>query len=352
MKVGAEVTTEEDRSRSEVAPRKRPGLLLAGLVALLCLAVSHVLPLLSALLLAILVGIAVRNLGWVRPWAEAGLADKVALRLGVALLGLRLSIPEVIDLGAGVLLVIAVTVLLTYVLVLAAGRGMRIDRPTRVLIATGCAICGAAAVAAVAAVLPSREERGRGRGAASGTGDAAATAIATVTLFGTAALLVVPAVAAALGLEGERSGIWIGASIHEVGQVVAAAGLAGEGAMDTAVVTKLGRVALLAPLVVLVGWWENRATRQGTGGRAPLLPWFVAVFLVLVVARSALDLPGALLSSVDLVATFLLTVGMFGMGASVHLRTLLRTGVGALGLGAVAGVVSALVALAGVVAWA
>lgn len=345
------MTADEVRSRENMTSRKTPGLLLAGLVALLCLAVSQVLPLLSALLLAILVGIAARNLGWVRPWAEAGLADKVALRLGVALLGLRLSVPEVIDLGAGVLLVIAVTVVLTYALVLAVGRGMRIDRPTRVLIAIGCAVCGAAAVAAVAAVLPVRGEKGRGPGGPSGTGDAAATAIATVTLFGTAALLIMPAVAAALGLDSERSGVWIGASVHEVGQVVAAAGLAGDGATDTAVVTKLGRVALLAPLVVFVGWWENRGVRQEAGRRAPLLPWFVAVFLALVMVRSAVDIPGALLSSLDLAATFLLTVGMFGMGSSVHLRTLLRTGLGALGLGAVAGVVSALVALAGVVAW-
>lgn len=336
-------------SRGEVAARLAPGLLLASLVALFCLAVSFVVPLLSALLLAILVGIAVRNLGWIKPWAEAGISDKVALRLGVALLGLRLSLPEVVDLGVGVLLVIAMTVVLTYATVLVLGRYMGIDRPTRVLIATGCAICGASAVAAVAAVLPTRKDSIDSTGA----GDAPATAIATVTLFGTGALLIVPAIASLIGLDAERSGVWIGASVHEVGQVVAGAGLVGGGAMDTAVVTKLGRIALLAPLVVVVGWWEKRAAPTSDfTGRVSILPWFVAVFLVLAAIRSIFALPAPLLSGADLVATFLLTVGMFGMGASVHLRTLARTGLRALGLGAVAGVVSALIALAGVVAWA
>lgn len=317
-----------------------PSTLLAALVAGACLAVNAFVPLLSAMLVAIIVGALMRNLGRIPASAEPGIAQKLPLRLGVVLLGLRLSVPEVVQLGPGILVVIVATVVATYLGVLWVGRALRIPRPMTILVATGSAICGAAAVAAMSSVL--RSEDGRREGVA----DAAATAVATVTLFGTAALLLVPALADGIGLNDEQTGVWIGAAVHEVGQVVAGAGLAGAGAMTFAVVTKLGRVVLLAPLVATVGWWEHRSrARDGSTAKAPTLPWFVVGFLLLVALRSVVDLPRTFLSGADLVATFLLTMGMFGMGAGVRIRHIARTGRSAMLLGVVAAVVSMLVPL-------
>lgn len=335
-----------------------PGLALSLVVALTALALNRAVPLLSALLVAILLGVLARNLRLVPSWAEAGLGGKLPLRLGVALLGLQLSVPAVLELGAGVVGVIVITTAATFALVLLGGRLLGTDRDSTVLVATGCAICGASAIAAVAAVLPVRDRADRERLA-----EAAAAAVATVTLFGTVALLLVPVLAGALGLDEADAGIWVGASVHEVGQVVAGAGLVGGAAMSTAVVTKLGRVVLLAPLVAVVGWWDRRARARTAGrapreardvdtvggrGRAPLMPWFVAVFLALVVLRSLTDLPAPLLQGAGTLATVLLTMGMLGMGLGVRLDRLARTGGPALLLGGGAAVVSAGVSLAAV----
>ena len=197
--------------------------------------------------------------------------------------------------------------------------------------------------------------------------EAATTAIASVTLFGTVALLVLPVLVRWLGLEATPAGVWVGASVHEVGQVVAAGGLISPEALDVAVVAKLGRVVLLAPLIAVVGALEARRAARLSGqagdggtsrrsgfarnrGSAPLVPWFVIGFVVSVLLRTLGEgsVPVAWFEWGSAVASFLLTMAMFAMGAAVDLRRLARGGGRALGLGAVAGVVSALVSLLGV----
>lgn len=318
------------------------GIVLSASVAVLSMIVNAWVPLASALLLALIVGAVLRNVGLIPEAAEPGRAESLALRLGVVLLGLRLSIPQVLDLGGGVVVVILATVIGTYLIVLLSGRMLGVTRATTVLIATGCAICGAAAVAAVSSVLPKRDDDEEN------VGEAAATAIATVTLFGTVALVAVPVLAGLMNLGDMGTGVWIGSSVHEVGQVVAGAGIAGGGVMAFAVVTKLGRVVLLAPLVAAVAWWEGRHSGNVGDSRPSIIPWFVVGFLILVGIRSLATVPDAILRPVDLAAVFLLTIGMFGMGAAVRIRRLIETGARALVLGSVAAVVSAVISLTAV----
>lgn len=340
-----------------------PGLALAAAVALAATLVNVMVPLLSAMLLAILVGVALRNTGLVPPWAEPGLrlTGRTVLRAGVVLLGLRLSVPAVLALGWGAVGVIVVTVSTVFAVTLWGGRLLRVPRTTALLTATGTAICGAAAVAGMSAVVDEDDDD---------VESAAATAIASVTLFGTLAIVVLPLAVGALRLGPHPAGVWVGAAVHEVGQVVAAGGLVSPEVLDVAVVAKLGRVVLLAPLVALVGLWEGRrrsrrASAELAGAevaavlagtpvqhptrRAPLVPLFVVGFLVMVAVRSVLDgvLPGALFTGAGTVASFLLTMAMFAMGAGVDLRRLAQAGLRSLGLGALAAVVSAVVSLAG-----
>ena len=386
--------------------RLLPGLAIAVLATAVAFAVSQAVPVISALLVAVLLGIALRNLGLIPAAAEPGLGftGKTILRAGVVLLGFQLSLPVVLDLGLGAIAVILATVLITFTGTIAIGRAMRMPPVRRILVATGTSICGAAAVAAMTAVVDRPELRAAGGGPAAGPApgaapdehldieESAATAVAGVTLFGTLALALLPVAARALDLSPLASGVWLGSGIHEVGQVVAAGGLMGEEVLAHAVVTKLGRVLTLAPMVLIVGMLlargvagvgaarSRRAEKApvgegstGTGAhpgspatesatesatasagapakRPPLVPAFVAGFVVMVVLRSLLGLPDthALPATIKVVSTLLLTAAMVAMGAGVRLRSLIATGGPVLALSAAASLLAGLVSLLGV----
>jgi uncharacterized integral membrane protein (TIGR00698 family) len=212
-----------------------------------------------------------------------------------------------------------------------SGRVLGLSAPRRLLVATGVAICGASAVAAANSV-------------ADGSDEDVATAVTSVTLLGTLAIAVYPLVAGVLGLTDPQFGIWTGASVHEVGQVVAIGGAAGAAVLQAAVVIKLTRVVLLAPVVALTGLHRRRS-----GARPPLVPWFVAGFVVLAAVRATGLVPAAVASAVQLTANLLLCAGMFGLGAAVDLRAVLRTGGRALAAAGLGSVVLATLALTGTV---
>ncbi|MPV88912.1 putative sulfate exporter family transporter [Georgenia ruanii] len=349
---------------------RAPGLALTLGVALVAYLVNSLVPVVSALLVAIVVGAVLRNARAVPAVAEPGVryAARTVLRLGVVLLGLQLSVPQVLALGWQAIAVIVATVALTWPLTLVAGRLLGVPTALRTLLATGTAICGASAVAAMSAVL---EERVPGR---AGTPDedledAAATAVAAVTIFGTLSMLALPVLARALGLDDHAAGVWLGSGVHEVGQVVAAGGVLGSAVLATAVVTKLGRVVLLAPLVAGVGYARSRRARAAvehevvvdsasvlTGAaptsvahvRPPIVPGFVLGFLALVAVRSLLPVPAVVLDVVATAATLLLTVAMVALGTGVNVRALIARGGPAMLLGLVAAVLAAGVSLAGV----
>lgn len=331
-----------------------PGLALAvGLaVAAYALAMVPGLSLLSPMLVAILLGIAVRNLGAVPAAAAPGLtyASKTLLRAGIVLLGLRLALPDVVALGAGPLAVIAGTVAATFAAALALGRALRVAPTVTVLTGTGTAICGASAVAGMAAVVRQKPSTPARRDEP--VESAAATALAVVTLCGTLAMFALPALASWLGLSDRQAGVWIGSAVHEVGQVVAAGGFMSAQVTEVATLTKLGRVVLLAPLVALVGFWQGRDAQNRHGqGRPPLVPAFVLGFVGAVLVRSALAGAGweeplaPVLDGVQYLTGFVLACAMAAVGTAVNLRELLARGGRALLFGVVLSAVTAGVAL-------
>ncbi|WPF83419.1 putative sulfate exporter family transporter [Sanguibacter sp. 4.1] len=381
-----------------------PGLLLvagaaAASMVLADLLVSATGAAVSPLVVALGIGAVLGTLRAVPRAAAPGVAwaGKHVLRAGIVLLGLQLSLGQLAGLGWRGVTVVLVTVICTFLLTLRLGRWMGVDPLTRLYVATGFSICGAAAIAAMSATVGgARGPAGRavpGRGATEpgatvdgdagpdvpGDGDAVGTALALVTLYGTLAVLVLPWVVSALGLSDAQAGLFIGSSVQEVGQVVAAAGAVSAPALAAATVAKLARVVLLAPLTALVAAHGRRTARavgsvrscdddtvdgpSGTvdgpagtdrgpaaaGARraAPLVPAFVLAFLGAVLVRSTGVLPDALLSAADVLQRVLLTAAMVALGTSVDLRRLVRSGGRSLGLGAVATVVAAGVALLG-----
>lgn len=334
-----------------------PGVALAFGVAIISYGLHWLMPLISSLLFAIILGMLLRNTKLIPERANPGIAfsAKTVLRLGVVLLGFKLSLPEVYSLGWRPLVIIAVTVTAVYAITLLIGKWMKVPHTVRVLTATGTAICGAAAVAGMSSVVKRHKHNDED------IQSAAATAVASVTLFGTLSLLVLPGLlqTGLVHLTDLQQGIWTGASIHEVGQVVAAADFAGGGEITkTATVVKLGRVALLAPMVAIVGYLEarhllahkyddepnmsNRTTRQ------PILPYFVLGFLATMIIRSVLpfDYLNPVWSGIDTVATFILTAAMMAMGAGVVIKTIVKTGLRALALGLIAALVAGCLSLA------
>ncbi|MCE1180568.1 MAG: putative sulfate exporter family transporter [Micrococcales bacterium] len=329
---------------------------MCATAGLACTAVSRHLPGVSPLLLAILAGALVGNALTVPTALGPGVAvsAKQVLRWGIVLLGLQVPLGQIVGLGWGALATATLVVAIGLAGTLGLGRLLGVHRGLALLIAAGFSICGAAAVAAVDGVVDSEEE------------DVAA-ALGLVVLFGTLAIGVVPAAGALLGLDQHAQGLLVGASVHEVAQVVAAGGIVGGSALSVAVLVKLTRVLLLAPVITAVAL-RARAARHadaattGSSARAgeragapatsrelpPLVPAFVLGFLALVLVRSTGVLPDALLGAGRSVQTLLLATAMFALGLGVRWDRLRHLGPRPLCLGALSSALVLGVALGGV----
>lgn len=206
------------------------------------------------------------------------------------------------------------------------------------LVATGFSIWGASAVAAMSSIV---DPRGKSE-------EDTAQVVALVTVYGTIAMFVLPALAPLLGLSDLQAGIWIGASVHEVAQVVAAGGIVSASALALATIAKLGRVVLLASLIAIVGAAEHRRIAGSTAKRPPLLPRFVAGFLVAVVIRHLRSNAGCAAHMIEFAANLLLATAMLGLGFGVDLRKMIAIGWRPQILGGVSTVVAAGTALAAI----
>lgn len=314
-----------------------PGIIVALIGAVLAWMGARFFPGVSALLIAILLGVLWRNLAPV----PAALADGMAfsakrlLRTGIVLLGFQLSLSSILDLGFGVLFVVMMSVVGTFFITLWVGRLMGISLAQRILIASGFSICGAAAVAAMEGTLKTRKEE-------------VATAIALVVLFGTVMIPLIPFLGSILGLPEEAVGMWIGASIHEVAQVVAAGGIVSGAALTVAVTVKLARVITLAPIIAGVSYFMRHRGMETGGKKPPILPLFVGGFIIAVLLRTADFLPGVFLSAMQSTQTILLAAAMFALGLGIHIRSLLHVGVKPVFLGFFSTGVIMVISLAGV----
>jgi uncharacterized integral membrane protein (TIGR00698 family) len=256
-----------------------PGLALAAAVAVAASAmapyVGRVVPL-PAMVLALVFGMALHPLA-LRPAFRPGLTFcvKRLLRIAVALLGLRVALGEIVALG----LATAVLVVLAMALTLAAGiliaRLLGQSAPYGALAGAGTAVCGASAALATSTVLP--DYRGK-------QADTAFVVVA-VNALSTLAMLLYPPLCGWLGFDERVTGVMLGATIHDVAQVVGAGYAVSETAGNTAVVVKLFRVFLLLPVVLAIGWWFARRG-SGTGAAKVPIPVFALAFLGLCVVNS------------------------------------------------------------------
>ncbi len=328
-----------------------PGVALAAGAALMAWVIHLIFPPVPLLTAAVALGILVAQIPALRPALNGmfkpglAVASKKFMRLGIVLLGLKLSLVDIIGLGWISILTIVAIVLVTFVGTIGLGRALRLPGHEPLLIATGFSICGASAIGAMSSVVRAKDEE-------------IATPVALVTLCGTLAIAVLPLFWHPLGFTNEQFGHWVGASVHDVGQVVATAQIAGPAALAVAIVIKLTRVLMLAPMVAVAASVERRkhsaavalAESNGTdapesaGARPPIVPLFVAGFLAAVALRTLVPLPNEVLEVADWAQTGLLAMALFGLGSSVRLYSLVRTGWRALLVGLLSWVLIAVLA--------
>ncbi|PPG91714.1 putative sulfate exporter family transporter [Rathayibacter sp. AY1F3] len=298
--------------------RLGPGVAACAVAAVIAALLHATVPAVPMLTAAVALGILVAQLPAARPLLSGALApglkfsSRSLMRAGIVLLGLKLSLIDIAALGWGAILVVVGIVLVTFGLTWALGRALRLPGQEPLLLAAGFSICGASAIGAMAGATRAKEQE-------------QATPVALVTLCGTLAIAVLPALQQPLGLSDVQFGHWVGASVHDVGQVVATAQVAGASALAVAVVVKLTRVVMLAPMVAVAAAVTRRG--GGTGGTRPaIVPLFVVGFLAAVLLRTLLPLPEGLLAAADTAQTWLLAAALFALGSAVRVRALVTTG--------------------------
>lgn len=326
-------------SRLSVVRGLVPGLALACIAAGLGFALHALVPGIPAVLVAVALGVVVANTRGTPVRARPGLtlASGALLRAGIVLLGFGLVFQELLRLGARGLAVVVVVVIATFFGTQWAGRRLGVSEGLSLLVATGFSICGVSAIAAARGLSDADEEE-------------VAYAVALVTLCGSLAIVLLPPLGGVLGLDDESYGAWVGASVHDVAQVVATSSAVGGVAVTTAIVVKLTRVLLLGPLLAWIGWSRGR----GAGAaRVPLVPPFVLAFVAAAALRSADLVPSGLLPVIAHAKVGLLAVALFAVGARVELRRLLAVGTRPLALGICSWVIVAAVSYAGIrLVWA
>lgn len=300
-----------------------PGIVLVAMITAVAFSAHNVsgFALFSPMILAVVAGMVYSNVLGTPAHAKAGIAfsQKRLLRFAIVLLGFQLTLGQVVSIGAGGVGIVAATLGATFLFTITLGRLIGVDRKLAQLIAAGTSICGASAIVATNIVTDARDED-------------VTYAVASITLFGTVAMLGFPLLAPALGLDQHAFGLWAGASIHEVAQVIGAGFQNGTQSGEIATVAKLTRVAMLAPMVIALGLMARRKTSgDRSAARAPM-PWFVAAFVAVVALNSLVTLPAEVRSAMALATTIMLTMGLAAMGLQADISQLRSRGLRPLAL--------------------
>lgn len=274
-------------------------------------------------MIAIVLGMLVRNTTGLPAACTPGVKFSLRriLRLAVVLLGFQLSGRQIQEVGGTGLLIVAITLAAAFFFTTWLGKRLRVDRKLSELIAAGTSICGASAVVATNAVTE-------------GTDEEVAYAIAVVTLFGSLSMLLYPVLSALLRIPPHAYGLWAGSSIHETAQVLAAAFQDGPVSGQLGAVTKLSRVMLLAPVVLILGWAGRRRDPDAAGKKRSIpVPLFVIGFIAAIAINSSGIVPAPATKTIVQIDQFLLALSLGAMGLETSLRKVRDAGIRPLLLG-------------------
>jgi uncharacterized integral membrane protein (TIGR00698 family) len=327
-----------------------PGLGLIGAIVAVAFLINDIQPAVSPLALCVAFGFAAANFGRWPSFAAAGtgLASKKLMRIGVALLGAQVSVVSLKAIGLKGVLTVLLVVTLTIFGILALSKLFKMSGELGLLIGVGFGVCGATAVAAIRPQTRASEEE-------------TSYAIALISLCGTLSIFTLPFIGHLLGLNDQTFGAWAGAAVHDVGQVIATASVWSDEAVQSAVVIKLARVCMLAPIVLILSIRHRRyltsvAIQNDKDGvavstqntKVPLIPFFVIGFIAVAIIQNTFDIPEGIHSAVVLLSKVLLGAGLVALGSSVRWKSIRAIGPLPMVMGLFAWVIVAGVALAAV----
>lgn len=327
-----------------------PGLAVVASVAVAAWVLHQLLPkatqqMLGEVIFAVAIGLLIGNLVGLPAACKAGIrfSFQHLLRVAIVLLGARLSLGQVAQIGGKALLMIVTLMSLALLVATLLGRVLGVSPKLAGLIGIGTSVCGNTAISAVAPVIDARDEE-------------VGFAIATNTLLGTLAVFAYPMIGRALGFDAGTYGTWVGTAVNDTSQVVAASFALGERAGEIATTVKLTRNALMGPVIVLMGFLYAApgARQQSFGERMrQSVPTFVLLFLGMAVLRSVgifdqlkaatqIDWVGLC----GLVARILILAALAAVGLSTEIGTLLRQGPRPFYVGLATAVLGSVVSLA------
>jgi uncharacterized integral membrane protein (TIGR00698 family) len=302
-----------------------PGLAISAGLALAAVLLRELTAIkaLNPVVVALVLGIAVRAFLGSPANLKTGVAFAVrpVLRAAIVLLGLQVTLGQLLSIGPGALALALAAVALTMPFTIWLGDRLGVSPALSQLIGTGTGICGASAIVAANEV-------------AGGDREDVAYALAVVTLFGTLALVLYPSIGAALEMSPRVLGLWTGSSIHEVVQAVGAAAAGGPQAAETGTITKLARVVLLAPAIIALGLWLKRGEK--TGKVKVAVPWFAFGFLGMVGLGSTGLLPPAATALSQQAVPLMMATAVAALGLGTDLKALKARGPRPLMLGGLA----------------
>lgn len=319
-----------------------PGFALITALVAVAFEINHFEPAISPLALCVAFGFLVANfIQWPTFAAPATkLSSKTIMRIGVALLGAQVSVASLREIGLKGVITVIVVVTFTIFGILGLSRLFKMSGDLGLLIGVGFGVCGATAVAAIRPQTRATEEE-------------TSYAIGLISLCGTLSIFLLPLIGHALNLDTREFGSWAGAAVHDVGQVVATASVWGDGADKYAIVVKLSRVCLLAPIVLILSirhrrWLTSEGKTATASAKVPLIPYFVLGFIAVAIAHNLVDINERLLADIVLTSKLMLGAGLVALGSGVRWKAIRAIGPRPMAMGMIAWVIVAGVALAAV----
>jgi len=310
----------QNKGKYALQPSFLKGLVLTLLIALVAkyIATFPFFSILGQLVIAIILGMAWRATFKVQDSWQVGItfSSKKLLRLGIILLGMRLNLADIYHAGANVFLIAVINLLFALIVVYGLTKILHVDQKLGILTACGTAICGAAAVVAIAPQIKANEKE-------------TAVGAAIVALLGTVFTLVYTVFYSIIDLTPTEYGIFAGGTLHEIAHVIAAASAGGNEAIDIAVIVKLTRVALLVPVAIIIGIFYRR-TAKGEEKKAfslSIIPWFILGFLAMSAINSLGIIPANVAQAFVNIAYILIAMAMAGLGLNVEIKTFKELGV-------------------------
>lgn len=269
------------------------------------------------MLLALLIGMAFNFLREEALFAPGiGFAAKSVLRIGIALLGIRITLHQLVGLGVFPIALVLLSIASTLLFGLMLSRFMRLDRNFGLLSAGAVGICGASAALAISAILPRRPETERDT----------ILAVIVATSLSTLAMIFYPQIALHLGLGDTEAGIFIGGTIHDVAQVIGAGFSISDRAGDISTYVKLLRVMMLIPVILVISLLIGAPAGEGERRHRAPFPKFLIGFAVMVVLATTLPIPHFVVGGISSVSQLCLVTAMAAVGISTSFRSILAVG--------------------------